>query len=507
MKTSHHLIFCFAVALSVTTTTTINAVDYSSSSVLPSNNLSTKNNLRHHRRDNRNHRRTNEDNNYNDSTASNRRRREREEESSSTTATCSTAISERGMGFLDIKRSAIAARLSSLIYELDEDPYYDSTTSTSKSLSSDYLIEYGFMNNQGTYYESKSTVDAAYTVQINNEYCAVVFRGTTFSRNIGSWIEDLWSNLIVDPIEYNNSNTDESDEDGDSDSGDDELFCDIHRGYYEAYFDFEYINEIETFLDSCHNDCPECEILLTGHSQGGSIAEVAGLYLKDRFSASTTTTTTTTTNTITVKKSPYVITFGSPQALGSDCSDLFTEEERCNWYHYILAIEGNIGPFGRGLVYDPFPMLYPQFLDDDDIDIDEDEDTYARNKGLAFIGHEIFISSNDPTSILYGAFNDHRPVGIGAYGGISTAHNDNVYADVLEELLFGGGDGDGDNDNNDGDDAYFIPTSGFSVGSVCNLDDDDDDDDDDDTCADGLECKKVGWWMLGPQDSCQPIDE
>ena len=477
MKTSLHPIFCFAVALSVTTSarTTTNAVDYSSSSsaVLPSN-LSTKNNLRHH----------------NDDTTANRRRRG-QAESSSTTATCSTEISERGMGHADVKRSAIAARLSSLVYKLDEDPYYAAS-------SSNYLIEYGFMNNQGSYYASESTVDAAYTVQINNEYCAVAFCGTTFNRNIGTWIQDLWSNLIVDPIEYNNSDGtpgDESDSDSDSD-GDDELFCDIHRGYYEAYFDFEYINEIETFLDSCHNDCPECDILFTGHSQGGSIAEVAGLYLKDRFSASssstistsTTSTSTTTTAATTVKK-PYVITFGSPQALGSQCFDLFTDEERCNWYHYILATEGNVGPFGRGLVYDPFPMLYPQFLDDDD----KDEDTYARNNGLAFVGHEIFISSNDRTSILYGAFNDHKPVGMGAYGSILDAHNVTYYADVLEELSFG----DGGCDNND-DDECFIPAGGFSIGSVCNIDDDDVN-----TCADGLECKKDGWWMFGPQDSCQ----
>jgi hypothetical protein len=485
MKTPLHLIFCFAVALSVTTTTTTtSAVDYSSSAVLPSD-LSTKNNLRHNNHD---HRRTNEDSN-NDTTAN--RRRRGQEESSSTTATCSTEISKRGMGHTDIKRSAIAARLSSLVYKLDEDPYYAAS-------SSDYLIEYGFMNNQGSYYASESTVDAVYNVQINNEYCAVAFRGTSFDWNIGSWIQDLWSNLIVDPIEYNSSNDrnnyngtpgDESDSDSD---GDDELFCDIHRGYYEAYFDFEYINEIENFLDSCHNDCPECDILLTGHSQGGSIAEVAGLYLKDRFSASSSsTTTTTTTNTI---KKPYVITFGSPQALGSHCFDLFTDEERCDWYHYILAMEGNIGPFGRGLVYDPFPMLYPQFLDDGD----KDEDTYARNKGLAFVGHEIFISSNDPTSILYGAFNDHRPVGgLGAYGGILDAHNVNDYADVLEELLFG----DGGRDNDDGD-KCFIAAGGFSIGSVCNIDDDDGN-----TCADGLECKKDGWWMFGPQDSCQPTND
>ncbi|OEU15964.1 hypothetical protein FRACYDRAFT_240661 [Fragilariopsis cylindrus CCMP1102] len=431
MKTSLHPIFCFAVALSVTTSarTTTNADDYSSSSAVLPSNLSTKNNLRHHK----------------DDTTANRRRRG-QAESSSTTATCSTEISERGMGHADVKRSAIAARLSSLVYKLDEDPYYAAS-------SSDYLIEYGFMNNQGSYYASESTVDAAYTVQINNEYCAVAFCGTTFNRNIGTWIQDLWSNLIVDPTEYNNYDGtpgDESDSDSDSD-GDEKLFCDIHRGYYEAYFDFEYINEIETFLDSCHNDCPECDILFTGHSQGGSIAEVAG----------------------------------------SQCFDLFTDEERCNWYHYILAMEGNIGPFGRGLVYDPFPMLYPQFLDDDD---DKDEDTYARNKGLAFVGHEIFISSNDRTSMLYGAFNDHRPVGMGAYGSILDAHNVTYYADVLEELSFG----DGGCDNDDDDDECFIPAGGFSIGSVCNIDDDDVN-----TCADGLECKKDGWWMFGPQDSCQ----
>lgn len=385
---------------------------------------------------------------------------------------CSTEIKDRGMTYTDVKRSAIAARLSSLVYEFGEDPYVDTTSDK---------VPYGFMNNQGTYYESENSVDAVYTVQINNDYCAVAFRGTTLRNwdwDIGDWLQDLHSNILLCPIEYNSNNNENRTTDDGSNSGNGNgnwNFCDIHRGYYEA---FVHINGVETFLDSCHNNCPECDILLTGHSQGGSIAEVAGLYLKDRFSAD---------NAI-----PYVITTGAPEALGAGCFDLFTEEERCHWFHYILTIEG---PFGKGIVYDPFAMLYSQHLDGD-IDVDEEEQTYARYGGLAFVGHEIFISSNDPTSMLYGGFDDHRPVGMGAYGNILTSHNDNVYADVLErqlDILF-----DHSYGNNDGE--CFIPTSGFSTGSICNLDDEYS------TCANGLECKSNGWWMFGPPDSCQLIN-
>eukprot|EP00751_Fragilariopsis_kerguelensis_P003340 CAMPEP_0170815164 /NCGR_PEP_ID=MMETSP0733-20121128/38260_1 /TAXON_ID=186038 /ORGANISM="Fragilariopsis kerguelensis, Strain L26-C5" /LENGTH=394 /DNA_ID=CAMNT_0011173599 /DNA_START=381 /DNA_END=1568 /DNA_ORIENTATION=- len=376
------------------------------------------------------------------------------------------------MTYTDVKRSAIAARLSSLVYEFGEDPYVDTTSDK---------VPYGFMNNQGTYYESENSVDAVYTVQINNDYCAVAFRGTTLRNwdwDIGDWLQDLHSNILLCPIEYNSNNNENRTTDDGSNSGNGNgnwNFCDIHRGYYEA---FVHINGVETFLDSCHNNCPECDILLTGHSQGGSIAEVAGLYLKDRFSAD---------NAI-----PYVITTGAPEALGAGCFDLFTEEERCHWFHYILTIEG---PFGKGIVYDPFAMLYSQHLDGD-IDANEEEQTYARYGGLAFVGHEIFISSNDPTSMLYGGFDDHRPVGMGAYGNIFTSHNDNVYADVLErqlDILF-----DHSYGNNDGE--CFIPTSGFSTGSICNLDDEYS------TCANGLECKSNGWWMFGPPDSCQLIN-
>ena len=89
-------------------------------------------------------------------------------------------------------------------------------------------------------------------------------------------MEDWLSNFDIDPIEFRSEDNN----------------CNIHQGYYDAYYNFGYRPQIESFLDKCINECSttnsnssddRCEVVLSGHSQGGAIAEIAGFYLKDRY--------------------------------------------------------------------------------------------------------------------------------------------------------------------------------------------------------------------------------
>ena len=70
---------------------------------------------------------------------------------------------------------------------------------------------------------------------------------------------------------------------------------------------------MEDFLQNCIEECPECDVVLTGHSQGGGIAEVAALYYKK------------------ARASPpdnlYVITFAA------GCIPLFAKEEVLSLHH------------------------------------------------------------------------------------------------------------------------------------------------------------------------------
>ena len=112
-----------------------------------------------------------------------------------------------------------------------------------------------------------------------------------------------------------------------------------------------------------------------------------------------------------IQKTPenlYVIIFGAPQALGAGCLSLFEKEERCRMFRYVMTMEGT---FGTGIVYDPIPMIYPRILGD----LDNDgvvntsflSDTYARHGGLAFLGYEMFLNADDPSSLTLGPFDGH----------------------------------------------------------------------------------------------------
>ncbi|VEU37613.1 unnamed protein product [Pseudo-nitzschia multistriata] len=338
---------------------------------------------------------------------------------------CSAAPARDGMSPRGVRRSAIAAELSRLAYELGEDPLAAKDSGL------------GFETAYGSYHSSG--IDAVYSARIGSEYCAVAFRGTDSGGE--DYRSDLLSNLSVGPVGYGNE---------------DSHSCEVHSGFHEAYYGFEHRSEgVEAFLETCLEGCPGCEVLLTGHSQGGSIAEVAALYyLRGENNATPRSD----------KRNPakvHVVTFGAPQALGAGCLPLFSREERCNFLHYVMTTEGSLG---RGLVYDPVPMLSHRALVDRDNDgtMDASWDTYARNGGLAFVGFEVFVSAEDPSSVLFGALDAHYPAPTGALDWSIDSHNKALYAGVLAEQagLYPPGDL--------GHVVCHLPTDGLAAGAPCN---------------------------------------
>jgi hypothetical protein len=379
---------------------------------------------------------------------------------------CSVELSRDGMSPADVKRSSVAAKLSYLAYKLDEFPEFDEEPA--------YVELFHGQDERGVFYESG--IDAVYTTRIRNEFCVAVFRGTESNR------EDWESNFDLDAVEFEMEDASGKDKNASADA-----VCDIRSGYHDSYSDFEYRSGVESFLQTCSEECPECDIVLTGHSQGGGIAEVAALYYK-KLTASN-------------PENFYVITFGAPQAIGTGCLPMFAKEERCGFYRYVMTMEGSLG---RGLVYDPVPMITPRALGDfDNSSIVGDEssfvsDSFARHGGIAFLGHELFLNAGDPSALAMGAFDGHHGVGASKYDMTSDAHGIKLYMSVLEEQSerFSSND-----ENEEETDEYecYLPTTGFSLGSLCNTDESDL------HCVDGVsECKRKSWWW-GSENTCQAI--
>jgi len=373
---------------------------------------------------------------------------------------CSIELTRDGMSPADVKRSSVAAKLSYLAYKLDEFPEFDEEPAYDE-------LFYG-QDERGVFYESG--IDAVYTTRIRKEFCVAVFRGTEQNR------DDWDSNFEIDAVEFEMENASEKDKKASTDA-----VCDVRSGYHDSYSNFKYRSGVESFLQTCSEECPECDIVLTGHSQGGGIAEVAALYYK-RLTASN-------------PKKFYVITFGAPHAIGAGCLPMFAKEERCGFYRYIMTMEG---AFGRGLIYDPIPMITANVLGDSENDgiVDEESsfvsDSFARHGGIAFLGHELFLNADEPSSVALGAFDGHHGVGTSKYDMTTDAHGIKHYMSVLEEQSerF---------PSNDDEYGCYLPTNGFCLGSLCNTDESNL------HCADGVsECKRNGWWW-GSENTCQAI--
>eukprot|EP00535_Pseudo-nitzschia_heimii_P010796 CAMPEP_0197196868 /NCGR_PEP_ID=MMETSP1423-20130617/32577_1 /TAXON_ID=476441 /ORGANISM="Pseudo-nitzschia heimii, Strain UNC1101" /LENGTH=346 /DNA_ID=CAMNT_0042650681 /DNA_START=326 /DNA_END=1363 /DNA_ORIENTATION=- len=342
----------------------------------------------------------------------------------------------------DLKRSSVAATLSYLVYKLDDDPLAAEAPAFAKVFDG--------QRERGMLYESG--IDAAFTTRIRNEYCVVAFRGTASRYDM----EDMKSNFDTDPVEFDPWDSREKNE-----TANENFVCEVHGGYSDSYTSFYYRSSVEDFLQTCTEECPECDVLLTGHSQGGGIAEVAALHYKQMVPAP--------------PENLYVIVFGAPQALGAGCRSIFSKEESCRFYRYVMTTEG---PLGRGLIYDPIPMIIPRAMGDDF------SDTYARYGGFTYLGYELFLNYDDSTALALGTFEGHYGVKANKYDISTKSHDPDLYADILDrqnQQL---------SSSNEANDDYecYLPTNGFSVGSLCNRDESDL------HCAIGLsECKRDGW--------------
>jgi hypothetical protein len=155
------------------------------------------------------------------------------------------------------------------------------------------------------------------------DLCYVSFRGT--DRGIGG----DWRQNNPYPQEQVCMNTGNNKEE----------CCRVTSGFNQAYnADFREVMEdlARSCVEETCNDTRDC-LVLTGHSQGAAIANVAALYLRDL--------------------NPYVIQFASPPAIQNDCS-LVVDSTR--WYRFInTRVIPNPSRFTiQTIRYDPVPSLY-----------------------------------------------------------------------------------------------------------------------------------------------------
>jgi len=191
-------------------------------------------------------------------------------------------------------------------------------------------------------------------------YCFAVFRGTEHQSSFDAWVEELNQNLAHEDVEI---------------CSDDGVCCSVNEGPFNAY-NFTYRSELEEDLRECAKNCtdPDRCVVLTGHSQGGSITNVAGLVLNDL--------------------NPFVISFGQspvisePPVSGESCELIDSDR----WFRYVLSKEGK-----TGLLYDPAPMI----ADVVEFFFHGNEDVYG-----FFYGHTMFLSADDDTGVAYFGSND-----------------------------------------------------------------------------------------------------
>lgn len=170
--------------------------------------------------------------------------------------------------------------------------------------------------------------------------CYLAFRGTIMSFETGVW------NVVLDWAQVFDFR--ESSMCRDDDSG---RCCTVHRGYHDAYHNTAYTDRLEESVRDCAANCRDdlgegdgddddgCVVVLTGHSQGGAVANLAAVALADL--------------------NPYVVTFGQTPVFSSDdetCDDAPPPERV---YRYVITKDRDAlrGTTSR-LVYDVAPMLF-----------------------------------------------------------------------------------------------------------------------------------------------------
>ncbi|GKY96582.1 hypothetical protein MPSEU_000617800 [Mayamaea pseudoterrestris] len=211
--------------------------------------------------------------------------------------------------------------------------------------------------------------------------CIMAFRGTSTDVSLPTWQQDYDTNLQQDQVSLLGK-------------------CTVTEGIYNAY-NAMFRTDLENDVKRCMSSCPNCKLLITGHSQGGAIANAAGVMFESQG------------------YSPYVITFGQPSVLGSNC-----RVRARKWFRFILAMPG---PFR--LQYDPVPMI---------------------GGSGTFYGHEIVVSSGDMTGVDYVGLNTH----VNKYPWNIAAHFSDLYVAVLKAL---------------GANGSSVPTKGFAKNAQCSV--------------------------------------
>jgi pimeloyl-ACP methyl ester carboxylesterase len=174
--------------------------------------------------------------------------------------------------------------------------------------------------------------DQSIVARTEDGYCFGVFRGTAILD-----VTDWWQNF-----ELGTQNVCPT-----TDNAND--CCTARIGYYQGYYngcqaDFE--GALRECAALC-TDPDEC-VILTGHSQGGAIANVAAVALADL--------------------KPYVITFGQPPAIEGPCSAIISDR----WIRYVNTMTS--GDSALPLIYDPIP--------------------FAPNLGADFFGYYIVVTDD-----------------------------------------------------------------------------------------------------------------
>ena len=143
-----------------------------------------------------------------------------------------------------------------------------------------------------------------------DNYCFAVFDGTTPT------VEDWWQNL--DPYESSICSFTSKD------------CCTTRQGFRRAVTNSNFTELLAQDVINCTTTCPECEVVISGQSQGGALANVFAIAYMQNLD-------------------PTIIAFGPPGSIQGECSPLNLEKV------YVFV---NTGIDKDGfLFYDPVPSL------------------------------------------------------------------------------------------------------------------------------------------------------
>eukprot|EP00549_Striatella_unipunctata_P026069 CAMPEP_0118710652 /NCGR_PEP_ID=MMETSP0800-20121206/23531_1 /TAXON_ID=210618 ORGANISM="Striatella unipunctata, Strain CCMP2910" /NCGR_SAMPLE_ID=MMETSP0800 /ASSEMBLY_ACC=CAM_ASM_000638 /LENGTH=459 /DNA_ID=CAMNT_0006614919 /DNA_START=215 /DNA_END=1591 /DNA_ORIENTATION=+ len=221
-------------------------------------------------------------------------------------------------------------------------------------------------------------------------YCFGAFRGTTLT-----WI-DWQQNFDPGKVDACVSDTE---------------CCGTRAGFYKAYMT-TYVKDFEASLRDCAKECEnpnEC-VVLTGHSQGGAIAALAGFLMYDL--------------------NPYVITFGQPPTIDSPCPKINSNR----WYRYVNTKDSSL----QGISYDPVP--------------------FVPGLGADQFGHMLLLG-NDDTGIAYigldvqTVFTPLNIAGFEAHNMVKGETEFPGYLDRIEAVM--------------AKTSYPVRTSGYVGGTIC----------------------------------------